>query len=217
MSELAKRIRVEEGIPEPVVAPLKLHSPVGLEVAIPTPIQYGAWSNPLFEKVLRKFGKMAFARSSACMEFEAFLKRINAGGRTCLEIGTYQGMSAVILSQFFEKVICVSVDDDPRRIIKRDIIDYLGIKNIQFFDVKNNAAKAKVIGELEFDFAYSDGDHAHDTLTDWDLVKRCGRVLFHEVWPIQASVWNLVNSLPQDEVTRAKFDCFAYWERGRRG
>src|SRR6185369_16108445 len=143
MSELAKHLRAENGIPEPVVPPLKLIAPVGLEVAIPTPIQHGAWSNPLMEKVLRKFGTMACARSSACMEFEPFLKRIGAGGGTCLEIGTYQGITAIILSQFFDRVICVSVDDDPRRIIKRDIVDYLGIKNIRFFDVSTNAEKAK--------------------------------------------------------------------------
>lgn len=204
MSELAEQLSGK---------PLKLQSPVGLELPIPSPIQYGAWANPLWEKVLRKFGTMAFARCSACMEFEAFLKRIGAGGRTCLEIGTYQGMSAVILSQFFERVICVSVDDDPRRIIKRDIVDYLGITNIRFFDVKNNAEKAKIVGDLDFDFAYSDGDHTHDTQADFDLVKRCGRVLQHEYWPLQPSVWNLVNSLPETEITRAQFDCFAYWER----
>ena len=47
------------------------------------------------------------------------------------------------------------------------------------------------------------------------LVKRCGRVLFHEYWPLQPPVWNLVNSLPVDEVTRAQFDCLAYWEAHR--
>lgn len=213
MSELAKRIRAKEGIPEPISPPLKLLSPEGLEVAIPSPIEHGAWSNPLMEKTLRKFGTMAFARSSACMEFEAFLKRIGAAGGTCLEIGTYQGITAIILSQFFDRVICVSVDDDPRRIIKRDIVAYLGIKNIRFFDVKSNAEKAKLIGDLDFQFAYSDGDHAHDAQLDFDLVKRCGRVLFHEYWAIQAQVFNLVNSLPQDEITRASFDCFAYWNK----
>lgn len=176
-------------------------------------ITYGAWANPRLKAVLQHFGKNAFARSSACMEFEAFLKRIGAGGKCCLEIGTYHGITAVILSQFFERVVCVSVDDDPKKLMKWDIVDYLGIKNIEFHDVKNNAQKQKVISELDFDFAYSDGDHTHDTHEDFALVKRCGRVLFHEYWPIQVPVWNLVNSLPQDEVTRADFDCFAYWQK----
>jgi hypothetical protein len=192
--------------------PLKFKS-LGLEEHIEGEIKYGPFSNPLLRATLLQFGKTAFARSSACMEFESFLKRINAGGKTCLEIGTYQGMSAVILSQFFERVICVSVDDDMRRIIKHDIIKYLGIQNIRFFDVKNNEEKHKLVRNFTFDFCYSDGDHANDTASDFALVQHCGRVLFHEYWPLQPSVWNLVNALPQDEVTRAEYDCFAYWER----
>jgi hypothetical protein len=68
--------------------------------------------------------------------------------------------------------------------------------------------------DRQFDFCYSDGDHTHDTYTDFDLVKRCGKVLLHEYWPIQPPVWNLVNSLPANEVVRAAYDCFAYWQAG---
>lgn len=174
-------------------------------------IEFGAFSNPLLKKVMAEFGKMAFARSAACMEFESFLRRIKAGGDTCLEIGTYQGITALVLSQFFKQVICVSVDEDMSRIIKHDIVEFLKVKNIRFIDVKDNAEKRKVIEGLEFDFAFSDGDHVHDTVEDFNLVKRCGRVLFHEFWPLQPPVHNLVMSLPRDEVTFAHFDCFAFW------
>jgi hypothetical protein len=176
-------------------------------------IQRGAFSNPRLNAVLKKFGKMAFARSSACMEFEQFLNRIGVHGESCLEIGTYQGITALVLSQFFDQVTCVSVDDDPRRIIKHDIVNYLGIENITFHDVKNNAEKAQLIKSLKFDFAYVDGDHVNDSHLDFSLVEHCGRVLFHEYWPLQAPVWNLVNSLPADELRFANSDCFAYWER----
>lgn len=180
-------------------------------------ITFGAFSNPMLKAVLDEFGNVAFARSSACMEFEAFLKRIGAKGKTCLEIGTYHGITAVILSQFFDKVVCVSLDDRSRKLLKHDIVDFLGIKNITFIDIANNDDKAVVVNGLDFDFCYSDGDHANDARADFELVKRCGRVLFHEYWPIQVSTWNLVNSLPADEVTVAQFDCFAYWERAARG
>ena len=186
--------------------------PPGLEEAIHGEITHGAFANPYFKKVLEKFGKTAFARSSACMEFENFLRRIQASGETCLEIGTYQGMSAVVLSQFFKRVVCISVDDDMRRIIKRDIVEYLGITNIEFHDVKDNAQKREIVEALNFDFAYSDGDHANDTHEDFAMVQRCGRVLFHEAWPLQPPVYNLVQSLPPDEITWADFDCFAYWK-----
>lgn len=209
MSELAELM---SGVP------LKLTMPAE-EEQLRGPITHGAFSNPYFAATLKQFGKSAFARSSACMEFESFLMRIGAGGDICLEIGTYQGMSAVILSQFFKRVVCVSVDDDMRRIIKRDIVAFLGIKNIEFHDVKDNVKKAELINSTsaEFDFAYMDGDHAHDTYTDFELVKRCGRVLFHEFWPLQAPVHNLVMSLPAEEITVAHFDCFAFWRAGNRG
>lgn len=180
-------------------------------------ITHGAFSNPQMQEILRKFGKRAFARSSVCMEFESFLRRIKAGGGTCLEIGTYNGITAVVLSQFFDRVVCVSVDEPAlkRQIIKRDIVAHLGITNIDFIDVDDNAQKAKAIGRLEFDFCYMDGDHTHDTYTDFDLVKHCGRVLLHEAWPIQPPVWNLAHELPAEEVTWAEHDCFAYWERAK--
>lgn len=177
-------------------------------------IVHGALSNKLLNAIFKQFGRRAFARSSACGEFEAFLKRINARGKCCLEIGTYNGITAVVLSQFFDEVHCVTVDEVPPRLFRSEIVSHLGITNIHFHDAKDNAEKSDFIKALEFDFAYVDGDHA-DTRDDFELVKHCGRVLFHEYWPLQAQVWNLVNSLPQKEVTRAEYDCFAYW--GRRG
>lgn len=210
MSELAKRLRAEAGIPEPVSLPVDDSSE-----PLRADITHGAFANPYFKAVLAKFGKTAFARSSACMEFEAFLRRIGAGGKCALEIGTYQGSSAIILSQFFERVVCVSVDVDPHRIIKHEIVDYLGIKNIQFYDVKDNAEKKQIVDGIKFDFAYSDGDHAHDTREDFDMVKRCGRVLQHEAWPLSPTVWNLMHELPANEVIWADHDCFAYWDRKR--
>jgi hypothetical protein len=198
----------------------------GDEEAIVGEITFGPFSSPLMKAIFKRFGKKAFGRSSACAEFESFLhaiadersaefvmKRVGKKplGDCCLEIGTFHGITAIILSQFFDKVICVSVDEMP--VMKREIVDYLGIKNIAFYDAKDNKDKAAFINAAKFDFCYQDGDHTHDTYSDFDLVKRCGRVLFHEFWPLQAPVWNLVNSLPQDEVIHAQFDCLAYWEK----
>lgn len=186
-------------------------------------ITFGPFSNPRLNAVLKHFGKVAFGRSSACMEFESFLQRIEqqTSARpgpqlremTCLEIGTFHGITAVVLSQFFERVICVSVDDVGAKLLKHDIVKYLGLTNIAFHDAKDNAEKTAFIKAARFDFCYQDGDHTNDTPTDFAMVRHCGRVLFHEYWPLQPPVWNLVNALPQDEVTRAQFDCLAYWER----
>lgn len=183
----------------------------GDEEEIVGEINFGPFASPLMKAIFRRFGKKAFGRSSACAEFESFLKQIRAKGKCCLEIGTFHGITAVVLSQFFDRVVCVSIDEMP--VMKREIVNFLGITNISFYDAKDNAEKAAVIHAAPFDFCYQDGDHTHDTPTDFEMVKRCGRVLFHEYWPLQPPVWNLVNALPQDEVTRAQFDCLAYWER----
>lgn len=194
-------------------------------------IDFGPFANPYMKSIMKKFGKRAFGRSSACAEFESFLNQIYAMsdpveidgfrytgiGKTCLEIGTFYGVTAVILSQFFERVLCVSVDLEGDRQMKRRIVEHLGIENIDFFDAKDNREKAAFINAAKFDFCYQDGDHTNDTQSDFELVRRCGRVLFHEYWPLQPAVWNLVNSLPKDEVTRAKFDCLAYWDNHRGG
>lgn len=177
-------------------------------------ITRGPFQHPTMKAILARYGRRAFARSSACMEFIEFLDRCKIGGRVGLEIGTYHGVTAVLLAQRFDRFVSVSVDDeDPARLLKRELAEFLGISNIEFFDAKDNDEKARIVRGLEFDFAYSDGDHTNDTEADFALVKRCGRVLFHEVWPLQPPVWNLVNSLPADEVTWAHADPLAYWER----
>lgn len=192
-----------------------------LKTALVGEITFGPFASPYMKEIMRAFGKSAFGRSSACAEFESFLVglcKTRAArewplGRTCLEIGTFYGITAVLLSQFFERVICVSVDLQSDKQMKCRIVDHLGIKNIVFYDAKDNADKAAFIHAAKFDFCYQDGDHTNDSESDFALVERCGRVLFHEYWPLQPAVWNLVNRLPQDEVTRARFDCLAYWER----
>ncbi len=182
-------------------------------------VQHGALRNPLLNSILKKFGATAFKRCSVMGQFEHFLRRTlvwsppDRPRRTCLEIGTYNGISAIVLSQYFNRVVCVSVDNDPSVLLKQQIADFLGIKNIRFFDCKDNVEKRAVIEQLDFDYCYQDGDHVNDTHEDFALVERCGHVLLHEYWPIQPVVWNLVNSLPQHEVLRAEFDCFAYWQR----
>ena len=180
-------------------------------------ITFGPFSSPYMKAIMKKFGKKAFGRSSACAEFENFLCTLVGTDRShvALEIGTFYGITAVLMSQYFERVICVSVDLEGDREMKRRIVDHLGIRNVSFYDARDNADKAKFIHAAEFDFCYQDGDHTNDTRTDFELVRRCGRVLFHEYWPLQPAVWNLVNSLPQQEVIRARYDCLAYWERGQ--
>ncbi len=149
--------------------------------------------------VYERFGGEVFRRSSVFHGLGRFLARQEVSGTLCFEVGTWNGLTAVVLSRFFERVVTVDIAHNA---VKHQILEHLGIKNVRCFDITDNEDKAKLARQFVFDCAYLDGDHAHDTLTDFELTKHCGRVLFHEVWPFQPPVWNLVNSLAPHHVVR---------------
>lgn len=142
--------------------------------------------------VFEKYGPTAFRRSSVLEGFEAFIDSNNFRGKHCVEIGTLKGLTACMLSRNFESVTSIDIIDDP---LKLEIIKLLGITNINFINVANNFEKADIIGKLKFDAAYVDGDHTNDTDSDFNLVKKCGKVLFHEHWPAQPAVISQVAKL----------------------
>lgn len=151
-------------------------------------------SNALLVEVFKRHGIGVFRRSSVLEGLEKILTDNGVVGKRCLEIGTCNGLTAIVMSQFFGEVVTIDISANP---IKHVIAHDLGIKNIQFIDIRNNDEKVRVIQQISsFDFAYVDGDHARDTKTDFALVQKCGRVLFHEYWEAQPDVVELVDSLP---------------------
>lgn len=152
-------------------------------------------------KVFEKFGPPAFRRSSVLEGFERFIDEQNFKGGTCVEVGTLNGLTACLLARRFTRVVTVDIVDAP---LKYEIAAMLGITNIAFLNVRHNAEKAEVIKSVQFDAAYVDGDHARDTESDFALVKRCGRVLFHEHWEAQPAVMKLVGGLG-NVATQGKF------------
>ncbi len=154
--------------------------------------------DPALLRVYEKFGAEIFRRSSVFHDLEKFLREQNIKGKCAFEIGTWNALTAIVLSRFFDRVVTVDIADQP---LKQEILKEAGVTNVECITIANNKAKKPILAELDFDFAYVDGDHAHDTDADFELVKRCGLVMFHEFWPFQPPVWKLVNSLPQHEVT----------------
>lgn len=148
-------------------------------------------------RAYERFPIETFRRSSCFDGLAQFLIEQDFAGGRCLEIGTSNGFTAVILAKLFDEVVTIDVEPND---IKRKVAEFLGVSNVTFIDVRDNREKARVIRETEFDAAYVDGNHQDDTPADFELVKGCGLVLFHECWPLQPPVWNLVQSLPPDEV-----------------
>lgn len=168
----------------------------GLEFKVPKSKELDAWwdefGSPDMRNVYENFGMEVFRRSSCLDGFNKFISDNNLKGKCCVEIGTLTGLTAVILSRYFKQVISIDVVDNP---LRHQVIEFLKVKNVEFVVVGDNDHKAKVINDLKFDMAYCDGDHSHDAHKDYQMVKRGGRILFHEYWPLQPPVWNLVNKL----------------------
>jgi predicted O-methyltransferase YrrM len=131
-------------------------------------------------------------------EFREFFKstKINRA----VEIGTFKGLSTAYIAQFANKVYTFDVVDFK---IKYKVWTDLNVnKKIKFYHIKNrDAVKNKftvfskeytmtgreveletVLGGLGFDFAFVDGKHTYEGVkNDFELVKNCGRVLFHDL------------------------------------
>lgn len=149
-------------------------------------------NDPQLMRVLDRYGIAAFRRSSVLEGFEKFIQAQDFRGKTIVEIGTLNGLTACVLARYFDRVVTVDIVDSP---LKAEIAAMLDIHNIAFVNVRDNAEKADLIRAVQFDAAYVDGDHARDTESDFALVKRCGRVLFHEHWPAQPAVVKLAAGL----------------------
>jgi hypothetical protein len=167
--------------------------------------------DPQLLSVFQKFGGEVFRRSSVYHGLRRFLEENDIHGKTCFEVGTWNALTSVVLSNFFDRVVTVDIAHNS---VKHDIIQHLGIKNIECIDIDSNADKEPIVNSLKFDFAYLDGNHAEDTESDWELTRKCGRVLFHECWPFQSPVWGLVHSLRPNQVVRGGFG-LAMWDGHR--
>lgn len=161
--------------------------------------------------VYKRFGAGVFRRSSVFHGLERMLSDNGIRGNVCYEVGTWNALTACVLSQFFDRVVTVDIASNP---IKYKIMKHLGITTIECIDIADNSDKLKVLDGLEFDFAYLDGNHADDTDTDFAMTKRCGRILFHEAWPFQSPVWDLVNRLPQTQIVH-NGNGLALWDSSR--
>lgn len=137
-------------------------------------------------------------------KFRNFFHKIEID--TIVEIGTYRGISTAYISQFANKVYAFDIVDYPE---KYKVWYDLKVSHKIFFNVvksryEDNIAKnfegkfpkdkrainiESVLDEINFDFAFIDGEHTYkDVKADFELVKRCGRVLFHDVDPVYKQV-----------------------------
>lgn len=136
--------------------------------------------------------------------------------RRVLEIGTFQGASAAFMAQFCEHVDTIDlqrgrVETLRHAPLRHDLWEEFGLDNIDLHLVLNDNERSALIDKLDFDFAFIDGDKV-GVAQDFEAVRRCGRVLFHDMaphsQPEQDYTPDFVNQL--DGVTRWG-ENFALW------
>ena len=142
-----------------------------------------------------------------------FLKNLKI--KNVVDIGTWKGISAAYLAQFANKVYTFDRQD---RIEKYKIWDDLGVSNkIEFYLVKGRRYPDKekavdnkpIIDSIEFNFAFVDGEHTEkDVRADFELVKKCGRVLFHDIIPFYPGIVKLTQEIGIKKLHRF----LGYWE-----
>lgn len=141
------------------------------------------------------------------------------GYGTAIEIGTFRGVSSAEMSRFCDRVITFDLHSGRleqlgERFDREAFWQSLGIDNIELKLVSDDREKADIIAGLDFDFAFIDGGHDSVSVArDFEMVKRCGRVLFHDYdrrgVPGQDDVCDFIDSLPKHQIE--KMDIFALW------
>lgn len=180
------------------------------------------YSSPMREKIIAQWGHHILKKSIISIRggagvLPAVLE--GKGVRTALEIGTYRGVGAAELSQYVDQVFTIDLhhgklEGNGERWDREAFWRGLGIENITQILVENDEEKAEFVSVLDFDFALIDGAHDATVKNDFELVKRCGHVLFHDAdrrgKPDKDFVIDFIESLPKAEVIYR--DIFAEWK-----
>ena len=145
-----------------------------------------------------------------------FIKELNPPLDTVLEIGTFNGLSTIVLAQVAQRVftfdICVRNAEFTWNLYK--------IRNKISMFVGNNSQEIRdeIQGRMQqpeylkttgnkYNFAFIDGDHNIDAVKyDFETVKFTGRVLFHDTQ--KPPIGNFVKSIGGIIVHKH----FGYWE-----
>jgi predicted O-methyltransferase YrrM len=126
---------------------------------------------------------------------------------TVVEIGTFHGATAAYMAQFANKVYTF----DIRNLYDRHTWEKLGLaKKIEFHLIKDRGEIAEILKGIKFDFAFIDDDHTEAVKDSFELVKRCRRVLFHDIeHPKFPEVSKFI-----DEIGARRLDRNGYWMEG---
>lgn len=167
-------------------------------------------TNPVQKKLLEKFGNAINHMSCVYInEGEKHMRNLVGNAkiqrRTCIEIGTWNSVSACILGEFFDRVVTIDIAKQP---LVESIIDFLGMREKVFpHIVKTDAEKIDIINR-EFktgivDMVFIDGGHSKSQLNiDWNATReKCAAILIHDYEQHFTDVYDYVNAISGWEKT----------------
>lgn len=150
------------------------------------------------QKLIDKFGGVINHMSCIYLRegekhLRSFLQEL-APLDTVIEIGTYQGVSAAVISEYAKRVYTFDVVDLP---LRQQIWDFLGVKNVHFCGNGSNKKDIdKIMKAEKVDLCFIDGEHFDGQLRkDYDLCKQCERILIHDYAMSFPEVFNFVGRL----------------------
>ncbi len=176
------------------------------------------------DRIVELYGARVLRRSALNFaDGEETFKKLLAGRGygTIVEIGTHRGCSTAAIAQHCKKVITFDLREGRLERLGQpfnrvELWRRLDIKNIVLILVKDDIEKAAIMSSLDFDFAFIDGAHDYESVRrDFRMVKRCGRVLFHDYdrrhRPGKDDVCDFIDTLPQHQIK--KHNIFAMWSQ----
>lgn len=127
-----------------------------------------------------------------------------------VEIGTWRGLSTAILAHYANGVVTIDITAHQ---VSWFLWVYAGVESkIMPVIIESEDEKRQICENLDFDFAFIDAEHKYDNAKiDFECVKKCGRVLFHDYSDGFPGIKRFVDELPKNEIT--VIEPFAYWER----
>ena len=137
----------------------------------------------------REYLKHSAVRDRDEALFYEMVARGYSGG-VIAEVGTHKGASTVLLATFSARVITLDVADHPE---KYELWRHFGVTDkIEF----RQGGVETLRGDDEFGFAFVDGDHSYGNVAnDFQAVRKCGSVLFHDYGDSFKGVRDFVNGI----------------------
>lgn len=149
------------------------------------------------EKLTEKFGTIINHHSCVYLNegedmLRYFLQKVKP--ENVIEIGTYQGVSTAIISEY-ANVFSFDIREQP---LRQEIWNFLELKNITYNLIKNNEEKKEKIIKLlnteSIDLCFIDGKHdGGQPESDFEICKQCKNILFHDYSPAFKEVYDFCN------------------------